>query len=539
MITPKEYLPEDFLSGSDKSRYLSAIKAEALKGSELIDNLLLLEFCTQEEVQRVLRDVYGIPFAWLNMDMTPPEYREIADRHHILIRKGRALVVYIPLGQVVDDALLQVDIPNYEINVQFIADCNYKSLRSALPLDLISMQVAPFRPLLVFRRLIIDCIEIGGTDVHFQSTFVNKVATHRILNRVRKRLDPSRFMIDFDMMQKIIQAVIGKLSSASTADIDSDRGVTTDVRALFGDGSCDLRITSRRCEAGYYSVFTVQTVNTTNMTIDELGFPASDIELIRDIATRRTGLTLVTGEMRSGKNTTIFAMLNEIIKEPIRIMEFSNPIENHMDIIQFNYRGDLDLLQHMMKTVKKQDCDIAILNEIPNSDVAFAVRDLVNSAICVITTTHINRVWNLPNKLREFFGQDYKTIISELNAVINQKMFLKRPTLQGLQKRALVKEQGPFELYCYRYGVRQYFVPADAPKEQHSFKLQPLTEILVFTDSMKTAVYNFDEIWKGEQMIRSQITQQNGRLETKVAQYINDGWMPLEEMRKLYVDGAD
>lgn len=539
MITPKEYLPEDFLGDSSKARYLASIKAEALKGSELIDNLLLLDFCTQEEVQTVLREVYGIPFAWLNMDMTPPEYREIADRHHVLIRKGRTLVVYIPLGQTVDDALLQVDIPNYEIHVQFIADCNYRLLKTQLPQGLISMQVAPFRPLLVFRRLIIDCIELAGTDVHFQSTFVDKIATHRILNRVRKRLEPSRFQVDFDMMQKIIQAVIGKLSGASTADIDSDMGVVTDVRDLFGDSSCDLRITSRRCEAGYYSVFTVQTVNTTNMTIDELGFPPEDVEALRDIATRRTGLTLVTGEMRSGKNTTIFAMLNEIIQEPIRIMEFSNPIENHMDIIQFNYRGDLELLQHMMKTVKKQDCDIAILNEIPNSDVAFAVRDLVNSAICVITTTHINRVWNLPNKLREFFGQDYKTIISELNAVINQKMFLKRSTLQGLQKRALVKEQGPFELYCYRHGVRQYFVSQDKDREQRSYLLQPLTEILVLTDSMKTAIYNFDEIWKGEQMFRSQITQQHGRLEEKVARFINEGWMSIEEMRKLYVGGAE
>ena len=538
MITPKEFTPEDFLSDSSKSRHLMALKAEALVGSELIDSLLLLNFCTKEEVQQVLHERYNMPFVWLNMDMTPSEYREIADKHHVLIRKGRTMVVYIPLGQVVDDALLQVDIPNYEISVQFIADCNYRMLQSQLPENLLSMRVAPFRPLLVFRSLILDCISRAGTDLHLQSTFVNKVAHHRIRLRVSRKLEDSQYIIDFDMMQKIIQAVVGKLSAASTADLDSDQGVTTDVRDLFGDGSCDLRIVCRRSEAGYYGIFTIQTVNTTNFTVEELGFSQDDVATLRDLATRRTGLTLVTGEMRSGKNTTIYAMLNEMDLDSLRIIEFSNPIENHMDIIQFNYHGDLDLLQEMMKTVKKQDCDIAMINEIPNADVAFAVRDLVNSAICVITTTHINRVWHLPNKMREFFGQEYKTIISELNAVVNQKMFLKRASTAGLQKRVLVKEQGPFELFCYRCGVRQYFVPMEQSKPVE-LKLQPVTEILIVTDSMKTAIFNFDEIWKGEQMFKSQITQQHGRFEDKVAQYINSGVMALEEMRKLYAGGAE
>lgn len=539
MITPKEYLPEDFLGDSSKNRHLMSVKAEALTGSELIDSLLLLGFCSKEEVQRVLRDVYGIPFCWLNMDMTPPEYREIADKHHVLIRKGRNLVVYIPLGQAVDDAMLQVDIPNYEISVQFIADCNYRLLQTQLPEKLLSMRVAPFRPLLVFRSLILDCIARAGTDLHFQSTFVDKAPKHRIRMRISRKLEDSEYSIDFDMMQRIIQSVIGKLSAASTADLDSEDGVTTDVRDLFGDGSCDLRIVCRRSEAGYYGVFTIQTVDTTNFTVDELGFSKEDVATLRDLASRRTGLTLVTGEMRSGKNTTIYAMLNEMDLDSLRIIEFSNPIENHMDIVQFNYHGDLNLLQEMMKTVKKQDCDIAMLNEIPNADVAFAVRDLVNSAICVITTTHINRVWHLPNKMREFFGPEYKTIISELNAVVNQKMFLRRSSTAGLQKRMLVKEQGPFELFCYKHGVRQYFVPADQEKDERSFKLQPVTEILVVTDSMKTAIFNFDEIWKGEQMFKSQITQQRGRFEDKVAQYINSGVMQLEEMRKLYAGGAE
>ena len=59
--------------------------------------------------------------------------------------------------------------------------------------------------------------------------------------------------------------------------------------------------------------------------------------------------------------------------------------------------GDIPTICNNINTL------ISVLNEIPNSDVAFAVRDLVNSAIGVITTTHVDRVWHVPNKLNEFF----------------------------------------------------------------------------------------------------------------------------------------
>lgn len=532
MISPKKFLVEDFLSAETDSRALAAINDEALTGSELVDNLILLRLCEKPVVQKVLAEKYGMPFAWLNMDMTPPEFRAIADKHHVLIERGRILVVYVPLGQEVDDALLQIDIPSYEIHIRFIADCNYRLLQSHLPEDLLSFSVANFRPILVFKCLILDCINCAGTDLHIRSQYLKKKPYCNVKYRVKREMVDSKFKIDREMQQRLVQQVVGKLTPASTMDVDAIGGITTEIRDLFQDGSCDLRVTNMRVDAGYYMEIAIQLTNTTMLTLDELGFPKEDVTLLRELSKRRTGLTLVTGEMRSGKNTTIFAMLNEIKDDPIEIMEYSNPIENHMGHLQTNYRGDIDSLRNMIRLAKKQDIDIAVLNEIPNAEVAFAVRDLVNSAIGVITTTHLNRIWHLPNKLREFFGEDYKTIISQLNAVINHKIFRRWSSTVPMQKRALVKEQGPFEMFCYQSGVRQFFVPSDVKTVK--YEVQPMVEILVLTDTIKTAMLNFDELWKAEQMLQLQMQQVHSKIENKVAVYVNEGIMSLEEMRHLY-----
>lgn len=545
MITPKEFTVDDFIDPKHPERTAAynslqeyelvraynAIRVEALTGSDLIDNLILLRFCELPKIQALLRDKYNMMFYWLKTDPTPPEYREIADRHGILIERGRSMIVYIPIGATVDDVQLQIDIPQYQLVIRYVADCNIRMLKTGISITTLSPKLAEFRPILVFKRLIMDCMVLPATDLHFVCWFEEKAPTSHIEYRYKREIVKSPFNIDFEMMTQIIQAVIGKLTPTSVMDVDSMHGVVTSVRNLFGDATTDLRIASSRVDAGFYTVFTIQNTNTTTRIVDQLGFPKQDVAIIRQLAKRRTGLTLVTGEMRSGKNTTIFAMLNELVHEPIRIIEYSNPIENHMPFPQIDYQGDLERLKSQMRLAKKQDIDIAVLNEIPDADVAFAVRDLVNSSIGVITTTHINRVWNLPNKLREFFGNDYKTIISQLNVCINHKMF-RRWSGKNMQKRTLVKEQGEFEMFCYNAGVRQYFVPEDSSKVR--MELQPLTEIMVFTDAIKTAMLNFDELWRAEQMIESQMRQGHATLENKVAEYVNAGLMSLQEMRHLY-----
>ncbi len=530
MIAPRDYKVEDFLS--DLSPHMvQALKCEDLHGAELIDNLILLRFLDKDDVKKVLEEKYRIPFTWLKIDPTPTDLKPVADKYGVLLQRTKDTVVcYLPLGTTLDNATMQVDIPNYRLRYVCIADANYRLVQKGLDGGIISMQIAKFRPLLVYRRLVIDCSERGATDLHFQSVFENKLPAHHIKYRISKEMIESDFVTDLDMIQQMCKAVVGKLTTASAADIDSSSGITTQIPDLFRDGTVDVRFQCDRCKAGMIADSAINNVTTTTMTVDQLGFPKEDVALLRELAQRRTGLTLVTGEMRSGKNTTIMAMVNELHLQPINIVEYSNPVEVNMSHPQYDYKGDIGILLNYMKKAKKYDIDVAILNEIPNAEVAFAVRDLVNSAIGVITTTHINRLWHAPNKLNEFFGKDYKTIISQLNVIINHKMF-RRWSGPGMVKRVLQPDKSEFDRFAYRCGVRQYFVPQDASRVK--YRLQPLCEILVITDEMKTAMLNFEEMWRAEQMLKGHIEREHGTLENKLANYINQGICSLDEMHRF------
>lgn len=501
-----------------------------LKGAELVDNLILLRFLSLAKIKDVLQSQSGIDFYWLRADPTPSNLKDIAAKHHVIIESGK-WIVYVPLGVDLDTALLEIDIPSVSLTYKYIADCNYAMLKYGLSGETLTSKFANLNPLLVFRRIVADAIETGTTDIHFVSTYVDKVARQFVRYRIQNSLVDSKFKLDAALTKEILFQAISKLSTVSVSDLDSGSGITTDVTDIFDDGSTDLRITAHRVAAGFMCTIRIQSLNTTSLHVDELGMPAKDTSLIREIASHRTGLTFVTGKMRSGKNTTIFAMVNELVDLPIQIVEYSNPIETLMPYPQFDYKGDVDELVTKMALAKKMDIDVAVLNEIPNREVAFAARDLVNSAVGVFTTTHLDRVWNIPLKLQEFYGEDYKTVISQLNAVINQRMF-RRWHVKDAEKRILDRDKGQFEAAAWRAGVRNYFVPRNL--EDVTYTLQPLAEIVVFTDEMKHAMLEFDSPWKAEQMIRLNIQKEHGTLEDKVADYINKGYFSLEEFSYLF-----
>lgn len=533
MITPIDFRLEDF-TGRLAMELKKSLEMEDLHGSALIDNLILLQILEKEDVQEILREKYRCNFTWLNIDPTPPELRELADKYEIFIQREQGVMyVYVPLGAQLDNAALQIDIPDYKIMYVFIADANYREIRYSLPTNELSPEIADFRPLLLLRKIVYECQSQGSTDIHFESYFSSDDKSekiHTISFKVNREKVKSGFDLDWDLTYKVIQATIAKLSPASAADLDSERGITTSVHDLYGDGNTDLRITCSKVNAGLYANMAVQNVKTTTMTIDQLGFPKDDVEALREIAQRRTGLTLVTGAVRTGKNTTILAMANELQKLPIQMIEYSNPVEVRMSYPQIDYHGSIEVLKDQLRLAKKQDLDIAIINEIPDADVAFAVRDLVNSAIGVITTMHVSRVWHTPDKLNEFYGKDYKTIISQLNAIINQKLF-RVWKAQNLQKRILQPTQGDLEKFAYKWGVRQYFVPTDMKKVKYG--IQPLAEIIILSDEERTAMLNFDELARAQQMLKSHVEKAHANLEYKLADFINQGRCPLEEMRVL------
>lgn len=516
----------------ENKRIITSFVEDNIINSNLCDNLFLLKFMDLEEISSVIHKKFGMDLVWLDEDPTPGSFKEIAKKYSVLINLGEINEVFIPLNISIDIPKFELELPKFNFHYKFILASNMTSIKLNLNPDILSLSLFEFNPLLVLRRLLLDCMELTGTDLHFVSIYNNKKPLHKIQYRIQRELYDSDFNIDGILMQRIINKVISLKSTTSPVDLDSTSGITTDVSNIFNDETVDLRITGSRVSAGFYIVMAIQQITTTSKDIDQLGFFKRDLEKLKYLAKKNEGLILHTGKMRSGKNTTIFAMVNHKIKDPIRIIEYSNPIEVRMPFPQVNYKGDIPALKNLMRLAKKEDIDYAIVTELPDSSVAFAVHDLVNSAIGVMTTTHLNRVYHLPYKLQEIYGDDYKSIISQLTAVVNHRMLRKQISSNFIKCTLDANEKDPFKKFAYNLGVRNYYEPKDY--EDFQLLLQPIVEILILNEDLKTELLNHKTLYESEQSIKEYVIREQETFEYKIVNGINEGIFNLAELNQFY-----
>lgn len=479
-------------------------------------------------------DVKGVP-------ALSSQFAVLEKRYDILIQeKNGSVTIYADALQ--DLRVEEIELALFECSYEwvYLTPWNFVQLRHQRGYCLLP----ELDPLILFKRLVIECIHLNATDIHFVVEHKDMMPQYKVKYRAaRQLLDLDLFPMDKQMNENIAKQVVASKTSAHGLDLTSDSGVQTVVTDLFGDGSIDIRFTANAVIDGMHYVGRLQMKKTTSMTIEQLGFPMRVSQLLMLLAKKNSGLTLITGEQCTGKNTTAFAIANEMVKRTVKIVDFSSPVEVLMPFPQTDYQADENYLLHLTRLIKKQDTDIVFLNEIPSKSTAAAVKELVNASIHVLTTTHVDRIWHLPYKLFEFYGEDYKNIISQINAIINQKMF--RVLCDRCSEEILTAsvEDNRIRQFLTKYGVNKVRKPCGCPyctddkrPELRGYKPgvnKPFAEVLLFTQEVKSALLTCREPYEMEQVIRDKVQKDKAAMEFELAHGIADGILSVDVLDSI------
>ena len=469
--------------------------------------LELYKYLTREELLAQLAEkAPKLDFANVQTVKRKQLYARVEQKYNVIVSElsdnDVEIVVDYYRGVDVDCLLIDSVFNLKNITVTYITPVNYA--------ELTNREMHCTDSLAVFRRYLFEAIKLGATDMHFDVIHENGKTSYPVAFRiggryVRKEVIP----ITAELNKSMIAALVAKRTAANELDLLAASGVTTSVNnALPG---VDLRLSAGQAVDGYHYVARIQKKSTVSFQINELGFQDDVLETIDRAANKRNGLTLITGEIRSGKNTTAFAMANKMVHDDVKIISYESPIEVLMPFTQVDYRSDESILLNSVRLAKKQDVNIAFLNEIPNKQVAFAVQDLVNSSVHVITTLHIHRIWHLPYKLREFYGDNYKDILSQVNVVINQKMFPK--TCPHCRCKVLTEsvEDKYVRDFLEKHNVKTVWKNTGCDYCEGTGKIlnsnQPYAEFVVFSDELVSKLLSCDAPYQMEKLLRQAVQE--------------------------------
>lgn len=502
--------------------------------TELITDLEIYKFMSRDEILKHLKFEFPeLIFENVKSVNRKEEFLTIEGRYGILLDHidSKSVKVIKSVFQTLDQTNLELDLKQFkEIEIVNITDVNFRELSE--------YGYRPkYDPMILFKRILIEVIKLNGTDLHFGVIHRNMKAEYPIQYRVNGDLyDLDLFTLDKELNHSIISTLVETKTSANSLDLSLPDGITANSSDILDNGNVELRIAANKVKDGLQCVIRIQEKKTFSYTIDSLGFSKEAQDFLMWLSKKRSGITLITGAIRTGKNTTAFALANEMIKYPIKMIDYSSPIEVLMPFNQVDYLADENNLLACVRLAKKQDVNVAFLNEIPSKEVAFAVKDLVNSSIHVITTIHMDRIWHLPYKLNEYYGDSYKDVISQINGVMNQKMFdvmcpncrevYPTSSIRDLAKKAFLEERGLQNVWVAK-GCEKCISTVKHSGHNKTGSViganQPYVEFLRFDDKLKSRLLACDHAWQMEEIIKEVVRENKNTLEDTMFDGIQRG----------------
>jgi len=240
-------------------------------------------------------------------------------------------------------------------------------------------------PIIHFVNDIIQrAVDAKASDIHFES--------YRGVFRVRIRVDGVMHEIDRPGVG-MQAAIVSRLKLMANLDI-SEKRLPQDgrIRTRVSGRDLDIRVATTPGVAGESLVLRLLDSVDGVSSLAELDMFEDHIETTRKLLASSSGIIIVTGPTGSGKTTSLYAFLNELIGDERKIITVEDPVEYQTPgITQIQVHSEIGLtFASVLRSVLRQDPDIILVGEIRDRETAETAVQAALTGHLVLATLHTN-----------------------------------------------------------------------------------------------------------------------------------------------------
>ncbi len=263
--------------------------------------------------------------------------------------------------------------------------------------------------------IIRQAIDERASDIHIEP-FKDKI-------EVRYRIDGELYQIP-PPARHLHLPIVSRIKILAKLDI-AEKRLPQDGRisAKLEDRTVDLRVSTLPTVWGEKVVMRILDKDAIKLDLSTLGFDSRQLDLIRKALTVPYGLFFVTGPTGSGKSTTLYSALSEVITPTKNIMTAEDPVEFRIDgVNQVQVRADIGFsFAEALRAFLRQDPDIIMVGE---------VRDVETAQICVraaltghfvLSTLHTNDAPSAITRLMDI-GVPAYLLTPSLTMIVAQRL---------------------------------------------------------------------------------------------------------------------
>ena len=277
----------------------------------------------------------------------------------------------------------------------------------------VSAEDAPFVKLV--NLMLTEAIKEGSTDVHIEPGRENV--------NVRIRID-------------------GVLVNIMSPPVNSLNGIVTRIKILSKlniaehrlpqDGRMKIKTTNKEIDVRVSILPTVHGEKVVlrllgsggkTLTLTNLGFPDNKLKVFRKWINQPYGMVIISGPTGSGKSTTLYASLMEIMSEQINITTVEDPVEYQIPgINQVQMHDEIGLnFSASLRSILRQDPDVLLIGEIRDEETADIAVKFSLTGHLVFSTVHANDAPSTIARLLDL-GVPPFLLGSSLNLIMAQRL---------------------------------------------------------------------------------------------------------------------
>jgi type II secretory ATPase GspE/PulE/Tfp pilus assembly ATPase PilB-like protein len=237
--------------------------------------------------------------------------------------------------------------------------------------------------------IIINAVKQSASDIHIEPFARDIVIRYRVDGVLHEIEEPP---------EDIQWAIISRIKMMADMDLSQKRfpqdGRISRTIGSMGNREIDMRVStvpSQWGEAITIRIFDRQVLQ--KISTSDLGFSPSDLELFESYIRKPNGIIIVSGPTGSGKLTTLYAALGELISPELRIITIEEPVEYDIKgvVTQIDVNPELGLTFPVgMRHIMRQDPDIVMVGETRDYETAEMIIHTALTGHLVFTTLHTN-----------------------------------------------------------------------------------------------------------------------------------------------------
>jgi type II secretion system protein E len=164
------------------------------------------------------------------------------------------------------------------------------------------------------------------------------------------------------------------------------------IKITIAGRQIDVRVSILPTVHGERAVMRILDKGTAMLGLHDLGMKGDTLEMWRKLITVPYGMILVTGPTGSGKSTTLYAALQEVMSPERNVLTVEDPVEYQLEGVgQMQVRSSIGLtFAAGLRSIVRQDPDVIMVGEIRDHETAEISIHAALTGHLVFSTLHTN-----------------------------------------------------------------------------------------------------------------------------------------------------